>query len=261
MYTIKDCFLLHPPLCFLHSIEGVWVGEKPWTRLDYFLGWNSQGGVIVIPSTATQRQYRPMKCKDIAKWPYIRQLYQDWTYCCRYCDVKLTWLTLLSVKTVPDVLRIPHYIVALSPAKAVQTNQKARISQNGPISVNCAMVEPTVVGAVTWNWHDKHYFQLFKLLMFSEYPHYLVAFSPAKAVLYIIYIYTHYRFKKFLNTPIFPVIYCNSSRSSPMNSLKWYKGELPEVKKRLGYPKLKNNVHFRIIQKGLFQGTWNGLTI
>lgn len=31
--------------------------------------------------------------------------------------------------------------------------------------------------------------------------------------------------QRFQNTPIFPVMYHNSSHSSPVNSLKWYKGK------------------------------------
>ena len=41
----------------------------------------------------------------------------------------------------------PHYIVALSPAKAVKTNQNAMIWQNGPLFLNSTQVVPTVAGA------------------------------------------------------------------------------------------------------------------
>ena len=46
-----------------------------------------------------------------------------------------------------------------------------------------------------------------------------------------------------------------------MNSLKWYKvsGKLPEVKKKLRLPKTENNINFRDVKKGPFQGTSNGL--
>ena len=50
---IKYFYLLNPPLCFLHLIEGVCVGETPVKQVKLFLWEKSPGWRNHISSTAT----------------------------------------------------------------------------------------------------------------------------------------------------------------------------------------------------------------
>ena len=81
------CYLLNPPLCFLHLIEGVCVGEKPVNQVKLFPwvkspGWCNRIHTTLIKQSIKLESVKPLGalidtigcCSDVAEM-YPEKLY------------------------------------------------------------------------------------------------------------------------------------------------------------------------------------------